>query len=153
MNISDVLSKRRVPAELLTRMMQADAGQLLEPDMPPAPGALDELEAQLGELPADYREWIARFGAASTPDESGIIFGLSVSSYKTLGPRVGEALQVASFDEGDDRRYLDEEGGVASTSDDAWYPCFASFVAAVLCQGNAALREQFASELEALEVG
>jgi hypothetical protein len=147
--VFDLLATKRVPSELLSRMMATDNGEFLAVDIPPAAGEIQKIEAAVGVLPADYREWIARFGAAATPNETGIIYGVSVSRYKNLRPAVASsALEIASFEEGDDVRTLDAEGVSSSTYDD-WYPCFSSFVAAVLCTGNPRVWKAFEDELRA----
>jgi hypothetical protein len=68
--VFDLLATKRVPSELLSRMMATDNGEFLAVDIPPAAGEIQKIEAAVGVLPADYREWIARFGAAATPNET-----------------------------------------------------------------------------------
>lgn len=147
--VFELLATKRVPSELLAMMMTEDNEETLSVDVPPSGADMDAMEAKVGPLPPDYREWIARFGAASTPNETGIIYGVSVSGYKNLRPPIDGSLEIASFDEGDDVRTLDDEG-VSSSAYDDWYPCFSSFAAAVLCAGNPRVWSKFESELRAL---
>ncbi|MEM1416382.1 MAG: SMI1/KNR4 family protein [Myxococcota bacterium] len=147
--VFDLLATRRVPSELLARMMAEDNEKVLTVDLPPSKSQVEALEAAVGALPADYREWIRRFGAAATPKETGIIFGISVSHYKNLWPPVDGSLTIAHFEEGDDVRTLNAEGVVSSGYSD-WYPCFSSFVASVLCAGNPLVWRRFEHELRGL---
>ena len=148
--VFDLLAARTVTPELLDRMMEEDGGEFLSVDIPPTEEDIAKVESAVGALPSDYRRWVARYGAAATPNETGIIFGVSISGYKTLRPSApGGGLEVASFEEGDDVRFLDAEG-VSSSAYDDWYPCFSSFVAAVLCSGNPRVWDAFAAQLRAL---
>ena len=150
MNVIDLLETRVVPLSMLHRMMRADGGVFLSVDLPPTQRAVREAERQLGELPADLREWVAEYGSGAMPNESGLIFGVSVSNYKSLGLFHEGCLVVGSFDEGDDLRYIDSDGGIASTDHGEWYPSFSSFVAAVLCMGNGAVLDEFVQEIREL---
>ncbi len=151
----DLLMTRVVPFALLSRIMSTDSGTVMEVEGPVAPPELESWRADLGEeLPDAYVEWVRHYGAGAVDNEGGFVLGLSVSSWKDARHhRDGreEGIVVATFDEGDDVRYLvPGAGAVASTAYDDWYPTFTSFVAAVLLGRSSALLAQFSSEIEAI---
>ena len=150
--IRSLLAQRTVPYELLERMMESDGGEAFETDGPASGLSIAEAEASVGELPKDYRDWIARFGAACTQDESVIVYGISISTYKSLRRPGKRGLEIATLEEGDDVRILGKEGSVASTQYDDWYPCFGSFMTSLLCERNPRLLAEFEEELGRLPV-
>lgn len=150
MRIVDLLETRSVPLSMLHRMMRSDGETSLTIDLPPSQQAIAAVERDIGPLPMDIKRWVEKYGSGATPGESGFVFGVSISKYKNLGLLHEGCLVVASFEEGYDLRYIDSEGGIASTSHGDWFPSYYSFVASVLCTGNQAVHDQFIDEVVAL---